>query len=194
MELLLSSFYRYDWIIFAVAALDALAFIIAFRQAGRLFERVVPRINVSSGKADAAIRQAKKDSSYYSLYDRWQKAEFSYSLFCNLTGVLTLLGILGTVLSLIHLVDSTADISLEFLGALTSTFWGIVFTILFKLLDTAVSFHLDMGERIAELIQRREYEILEGKTSIREILDFDEEFELPADSPGKKRGRGEERK
>ncbi len=158
MDLLLSNFYSYDWIIFALGAVNLIVFFVAMRRARKLVESVAPRINVSSGNADEAIRLAKEGSSYYSLYAKWQKAEFSYNLFCNLTSLFTLLGILGTVLSLIHLVDSTADINMEFLGALTSTMWGIIFTIVFKVLDTAISFDLDLGERISELVQMREYE------------------------------------
>ncbi len=158
MDLLLSNFYTYDWIIFALGAVNLIVFFVAMRRARKLVESVAPRINVSSGNADEAIRLAKEGSSYYSLYAKWQKAEFSYNLFCNLTSIFTLLGILGTVLSLIHLVDSTADINMEFLGALTSTMWGIIFTIVFKVLDTAISFDLDLGERISELVQMREYE------------------------------------
>ncbi|MBR4209187.1 MAG: hypothetical protein IKQ96_03095, partial [Lachnospiraceae bacterium] len=100
MDLLLSNFYTYDWIIFALGALNLIVFFVAMRRARKLVESVAPRINVSSGNADEAIRLAKEGSSYYSLYAKWQKAEFSYNLFCNLTSLFTLLGILGTVLSL----------------------------------------------------------------------------------------------
>ena len=163
MEILLSNFYKYDWIIFALGAVNMIVFFVAMRRARKLVESVAPRINVSSGNVDEAVMQAKQDSSYYSLYEKWQKAEFTYNLFCNLTSIFTLLGILGTVLSLIHLVDSTADINMEFLGALTSTMWGIIFTIVFKVLDTAISFDLDLGERISELVQMREYKEKEDK-------------------------------
>ena len=158
MSVLFSNFFSYDWIIFAMAVVNAIVFLVAWRKAHALYESVAPRINISSGNADRAIAQAQQNSTYFSLYDRWQKAEFFYTLFCNLTGVFTLLGILGTVISLLHLVDSGADLTGEFMGALTSTLWGIVFTIIFKLVDSVISFDLEMGERITELIQMREYE------------------------------------
>ena len=158
MKILFSNFFSYDWIIFAMAVVNAVIFFLAWKKARALYESVAPRINISSGNAEAAIVQARENSTYFSLYEKWQKAEFFYTLFCNLTGVFTLLGILGTVISLLHLVDSSADLTGEFMGALTSTLWGIIFTIIFKLVDSGISFHLDMGERITELIQMREYE------------------------------------
>ena len=158
MKILFSNFLSYDWIIFAMAVVNAVIFFLAWKKARALYESVAPRINISSGNAEAAIAQAQENSTYFSLYEKWQKAEFFYTLFCNLTGIFTLLGILGTVISLLHLVDSSADLTGEFMGALTSTLWGIIFTIIFKLVDSGISFHLDMGERITELIQMREYE------------------------------------
>ena len=158
MNILFSNFLSYDWIIFGMAVVNAVIFFLAWKKARALYESVAPRINISSGNAEAAIAQAQENSTYFSLYEKWQKAEFFYTLFCNLTGIFTLLGILGTVISLLHLVDSSADLTGEFMGALTSTLWGIIFTIIFKLVDSGISFHLDMGERITELIQMREYE------------------------------------
>ena len=131
MKILFSNFFSYDWIIFAMAVVNAVIFFLAWKKARALYESVAPRINISSGNAEAAIAQAQENSTYFSLYEKWQKAEFFYTLFCNLTGVFTLLGILGTVISLLHLVDSSADLTGEFMGALTSTLWGIIFTIIF---------------------------------------------------------------
>ena len=163
MKILFSNFLSYDWIIFALAIVNTVIFFLAWKKARALYESVAPRINISSGNAERAFAQAQENSTYFSLYDKWQKAEFFYTLFCNLTGVFTLLGILGTVISLLHLVDSSADLTGEFMGALTSTLWGIVFTIVFKVIDSGISFHLDMGERITELIQMREYESSQKK-------------------------------
>ena len=184
MKILFSNFLSYDWIIFVMAAVNAVVFFLAWKKARALYESVAPRINISSGNAEAAIAQAQENSTYFSLYEKWQKAEFFYTLFCNLTGIFTLLGILGTVISLLHLVDSSADLTGEFMGALTSTPWGIIFTIVFKLVDSGISFHLDMGERITELIQMREYEgtqkKAESKTEMVQAVQCVKKHETPA--------------
>lgn len=62
-----------------------------------------------------------------------------YSLFVNLTGIFPLLGILGTVISLLGMVGDMTNVQDNFYGALTSTFWGLVFAIIFKFLDGIIS-------------------------------------------------------
>ena len=63
------------------------------------------------------------------------RSERLYSIFINLTAIFPLLGILGTVVSLLPMVANLADMQQNFFAALTSTFWGLVFAIAFKLLD-----------------------------------------------------------
>lgn len=70
------------------------------------------------------------------------KASFWYTLYLNLTAVFPLLGILGTVISLMKL-SGTDDIAANFGMALRTTLWGLIFAILFKLLDSAISAKLD---------------------------------------------------
>ena len=68
-----------------------------------------------------------------------EKSTKNYSIFTNMIAVFPLLGILGTVYSLLKLVSDSSDVTGSFYGALTSTFWGIVFAIFFKLLDSALT-------------------------------------------------------
>jgi chemotaxis protein MotA len=54
-------------------------------------------------------------------------------LFGSITNLFPLLGILGTIISLIRLVTfSGSEIMINFSTALTSTFWGLVGAIIFK--------------------------------------------------------------
>lgn len=65
-----------------------------------------------------------------------------YSLFLTLVSLFPLLGMLGTVASLLTLDLSTgnmAGVRNNFFNALTSTAWGIVFSIIFKVLNACVS-------------------------------------------------------
>lgn len=62
-----------------------------------------------------------------------------YTMYVNLTSIFPLLGILGTVLSLIPMVSDIDIMKQNFLVALTSTLWGLVFAIIFKLLDGFLS-------------------------------------------------------
>lgn len=78
------------------------------------------------------------------------KAEEWYTWYVNISAVFPLLGILGTVIALIGMQDGFMDNDSSFLLALTSTFWGLVFSIIFKSLQTIIEAKLDDGVREAE--------------------------------------------
>lgn len=70
------------------------------------------------------------------------RASMWYSLFVNITAVFPLLGILGTVMSLMNL-SGTDDLSANFSSALMTTFLGLIAAIFFKLIDAWISSRLD---------------------------------------------------
>lgn len=69
-------------------------------------------------------------------------ASSCYTMYLNLTAVFPLLGILGTVLSLMRL-SGADDISANFGMALRTTFAGLIAAILFKVADSFISPKLD---------------------------------------------------
>ncbi len=77
------------------------------------------------------------------------KAEGWYTWYVNISAIFPLLGILGTVIAIIGM-DSFDSTDESFLIALTSTFWGLIFSILFKSLQTVIEAKLDDGVREAE--------------------------------------------
>ena len=85
------------------------------------------------------------------LLDTREKMNKVYALYSNVTTIFPLLGMLGTVWALIPMVNTigTADTS-NFFSALTSTFWGIVAAILFKALDSTVSYKIEDNEKHTE--------------------------------------------
>lgn len=95
-----------------------------------------------------------------------------YSVFVNLTGIFPLLGMLGTITSLLSLVADTTDITGNFYGALTSTFWGLVFAILFKFIDGIISARVDDNEKSVALYLERNY-----KASLQEESESESEKE-----------------
>ncbi len=78
------------------------------------------------------------------------KAETLYTWYINISAVFPLLGILGTVIALIGMQSDMAGTDENFLLALTSTFWGLVFSIIFKALQTLIEARLDIGTHEAE--------------------------------------------
>ena len=76
-----------------------------------------------------------------------ETSEKYYSMFSNLTGIFPLLGILGTVISLIPMVQDMTNMQANFFVALTSTLWGLVFAIFFKVLDAVLSPRIERNNR-----------------------------------------------
>ena len=65
-----------------------------------------------------------------------------YAGYANLTAIFPLMGILGTVCSLIGLSPGV-DTSSNFFNALDTTIFGLIFAIGFKVADSFISPHLD---------------------------------------------------
>ncbi|MCH5324640.1 MAG: MotA/TolQ/ExbB proton channel family protein [Eubacterium sp.] len=82
------------------------------------------------------------DEESRELLDCAGKASGVYALFTNITAVFPLLGILGTVASLMRL-SGTDDLSANFSSALITTFAGLVAAIIFKIMDSFITARLD---------------------------------------------------
>ena len=122
----------FDLIIFVAAALNGVCYYFARKNADRLYRKLHMIVFVPS-------------------------SESLYSVFVNVTAIFPLLGILGTVVSLLPMVADMADMQTNFFAALTSTFWGLVFAILFKLLDGFLSARMEDNDKAVDLLlQRRE--------------------------------------
>ncbi len=142
------NFWGYDLIIFIAAVMTAAIYLSLKKSADSLYNKLhltvfVPDGNFSRIEADNDI-SGLRESDVASMRNNMGKL---YSVFVNLTGIFPLLGILGTVISLLGLVSDTTDITANFYGALTSTFWGLVFAIIFKFLDGIISARIEDNEK-----------------------------------------------
>jgi len=85
-----------------------------------------------------------------------------YTMFISLSSIFPLLGILGTVVALIPMIQSVDGMEQNFFFALTSTLWGIVFSILFKVLDGTLAPRIEHNEQgISEYLAKLESELVE---------------------------------
>ena len=70
----------------------------------------------------------------------------AYNLFLTLISIFPLLGMFGTVMGLLN-VDFVAgnmdNVKANFFTALTSTAWGIIFSIVFKIINALVANHIE---------------------------------------------------
>lgn len=79
----------------------------------------------------------KKERSKWGAKFLWKNLSKFYTLFVTLITIFPLLGMFGTVIGLLGLDLTTGDmenIRSNFFLALTSTAWGIIFSVFFKML------------------------------------------------------------
>ena len=112
-------------------------------------------IRLSNKKIDRSFELWKSENFYSNFI--YKSLSLSYSIFVTLITIFPLLGMFGTVKSLLVLnfMDENAilDARNSFFDALTSTAWGIIFAILFKVINAVVSKHTeDNVEKVSGLI------------------------------------------
>lgn len=126
-------------VIVIVGALNLVVFFLLKNMIKRLENIVYPK---SDRRNEVQARLEITDKEIKRLNDISENASFRYTLFSNITAIFPLLGIFGTVYSLMQLSDA-ANISANFMSALKTTFWGLIFAIGYKLLDAFVVSKLD---------------------------------------------------
>lgn len=146
----------FDLIIFLVAAFTAVVFYCLRQSADRLYKKMhltvyVPDSHTSRREADKEIGSLR-ESDVVAMRNHTGKL---YSVFVNLIGIFPLLGILGTVISLLNMVSDMQNVEGNFYGALTSTFWGLVFAIIFKFMDGVISAKIEDNEKNVALFLER---------------------------------------
>ncbi|MBQ8349753.1 MAG: MotA/TolQ/ExbB proton channel family protein [Ruminococcus sp.] len=175
ISVIFMNFWGYDLIIAITAVVTGIVFFRLHRSAENLYKKMhltvfVPDGRLSSREADSDM-SGLRETEVVTMRNHTGKL---YSIFVNLTGIFPLLGILGTVISLLGLVADTSDITGNFYGALTSTFWGLVFAIVFKFLDGVISAKIEDNEKSVALylernnfserptIQKNEYNVIKN--------------------------------
>ena len=125
-------------------------------------------IRLSNKKVDKSFELWKSENHYSNFI--YKALTLSYSLFVTLITIFPLLGMLGTVKSLLVLNfgDENAILNARssFFDALTSTAWGIIFAILFKVVNAVICKHTeDNIDKVSELISRKAVNIDAQKPS-----------------------------
>ena len=148
---LFSSLFSTDiFILFWALATGIIAYI-TFRQLktvrSELFDPAKRRAN--------PVEKEKREPDEDKLYSGISGLNLSYSFFMGFTSTFPLLGMLGTVRSLIEAARTMTggEVAMdEFFGALTSTAWGIIFGIIFKaVVDSLLSSKVETVNREYDL-------------------------------------------
>ena len=146
----------FDLLIFIAAVFNAGCYIFARRFTMRLYRKLHMVIFVPSHRENPeAVADAVRELDEEEVVSLRKNSEAFYTVFANVTSIFPLLGILGTVISLMPMVAEMADMSQNFFAALTSTFWGLVFAILFKLLDGFLVSKIEDNDKNVTLLLER---------------------------------------
>ena len=146
----------FDGLIFILAGVNIYIMIMARKAANDLYESMHQRIYAPAVLNDlSSVHEGMTELTDQKISVLREAAVSKYTLYINLTAIFPLMGILGTVISLLGMVGDTSDIEGGFFAALTSTFWGLVFAITFKFLDGFISPKLEDGEHAADLFMQR---------------------------------------
>lgn len=156
LELFVKNFLTFDWIIFAALAVNGVIYWRTLFSTNKVYghfntlDQMANLSGESRRKLKAHTRGKKELSAEDLLKYRTSMNKF-YAVYTNLTSIFPLLGMLGTVCSLLPMVNTTGTGSAgSFFSALTSTLWGIVFAMLYKALDATLSYKIDDNEKHVE--------------------------------------------
>ena len=142
------NFWGFDIIIFLAALFNGFVFYMVKISADKIKAKMnhtvyVPHFRVSGKEMHKQVSELREED----VLTLKSSSDKFYALFVNITGIFPLLGILGTVVSLLGLVSDMNNVAGNFYGALTSTFWGLIFAILFKFLDGIISPEIESNEK-----------------------------------------------
>lgn len=98
----------------------------------------------------------KQERRFKKIYAKTTSLKKWHNIFITLISFFPLLGMLGTVVALLRLdlTEANESVKNNFFDALTSTAWGIVFSLIFKaanaFIETEVQDYIDKAEKIIE--------------------------------------------
>lgn len=163
-EVIVGNLWGFDLLIFLLAALNFFCYFASSRAANRLYRTLhvtffLPE-RIGSGREAMEAAETVKEEDVVKMR---QRSLSTYTLFANLTGIFPLMGILGTVISLLPMVMDMADMQQNFFAALTSTFWGLVFAIVFKFMDGFLGAKIEENDKNVTLLLDRNSKLHEER-------------------------------
>lgn len=148
-----NNFFKFDFIIFILFFSNLKLFFVVRKEADRIYRHfnASDRLSNLSEEAIEKLKKTTKEEEKLSaeaLLDGRERMNKAYAMYLNFTTMFPLFGMLGTVWALIPMVNTigTADTS-NFFSALTSTAWGIIAAIVYKGLDSTISYKIEDAEK-----------------------------------------------
>ncbi len=148
----------YDLIIVLVALVNAFViFPRAKKSSKALAEHLQPKIFVPITLLMNQIKGNHEKKLDLNALKAMRSSElYFYNIFGAINNAFPMLGMLGTILALLSMINLSDEmIALQFTSALTSTFWGLVFALIFKAIDAPLSTEVEEnGENLKLIFDR----------------------------------------
>ncbi len=181
IKVIFQNFLSFDFIIFLLAIGNGFVLAQTIRASKKLYDALNPYCWIPGGEASLKEIQGKfarrnRVDSESDIIRLRRKMNAYYVVFENLTAIFPLLGLLGTVVSLIPMVDSLGEVETGlFFAALTSTMWGIIFAICYKVANGYVASGIEDNEKNIDIyLQRNTDKILKAKALSESAEDYSE--------------------
>lgn len=157
---ILSNLLGYDLIILLAAAINGFILYPRVKKASvQLKNHLQPKVYVPINKLVDRIKdhtEPEKSIDLHALKSMRSDEIHYYSLFTAFNSAFPMLGMLGTIISLLQMIDlSQQQVVLNFTTALTSTLWGLVFALVFKAFDAALSPIVEQNQENIKLMFER---------------------------------------
>ena len=151
-DLFLHNLIQYDWVILVLCVITILILCLLVGNIRKLKSMLKVDISANETNPHVVIKKFMEESGKITRIENlWDKENLCYSLFVNAIAIFQLLGMLGTVISLLKLASGGDNLVENFYGALTSTLWGLVFAVIFKAVDAFVSAQVEANEKAVSL-------------------------------------------
>lgn len=157
-RLIVGNLLGYDMIIIVVAILNA--FVIypkAKAASNHLRDHLQPKVYVPIDLLMERVRGVQGKKLDLNAMKGMRSDEIHYySIFTSINTAFPMMGMLGTILSLLGMIQvSQEQLTLNFTTALTSTFWGLVFALVFKAVDATLAPMVEQNQENLKLILER---------------------------------------
>ncbi len=157
-SIILKNLIGFDIIIIVLGIVNGFYFYPNARKASEaLKEKLQPTVYVPINVLLKSFRgNEKKSYDLHEIKRLKDKEAFYGNILMTIMSVFPLLGILGTIISLLRMVDmASSEVLFNFTTALTSTFWGLVFAIGYKGLTMNLMSVMEQNSENFELLIRR---------------------------------------
>lgn len=156
---ILKNILGYDGLIIVAAIVNFIVFWFCLMYTNKIYNHFNRKDHVSNLQQEQKLAigktTIKKDNTMTDeeLLANREKMNCLYTWYTNITSIFPLMGMFGTVLSLLSMMDLIGtEATGAFFEALTSTFWGIIFAMIYKAVDSFISYKIDDNEKHMEYI------------------------------------------